>query len=251
MKAAVLKRFFSSSNNKVGNPKLKNLRNFLGYRPGNLALYEQAFRHNSYVNQHFPDEEGVLSNERLEYLGDAVLDCVVAEILFMTYPNRGEGFLTETRAKIVSRTMLGDLALKMGLNELIQYGRGLGNNQQVIKSLSGNALEALLGAIYLDKGYKFTRKFIMKRVLKNYLDINEIAQVEVNFKSRLIEWSQKMRKEISFDLVEEKHKGRSKIYVMNVSIDGKELGRGEEFSKKKAEQEAARQACIQLQIIPA
>src|SRR5690606_25816132 len=136
-----------STRAKVSNPKLANLRNFLGYRPGNKALYEQAFRHNSYVNQHFPEEVGVLSNERLEYLGDAVLDCVVAEMLFMTYPNKGEGFLTETRAKIVSRAMLGELALKMGLNELLQFGRGLGNNQQVIRTLSGNALEALLGAI--------------------------------------------------------------------------------------------------------
>lgn len=214
-----------------------------------MALYEQAFRHNSYVNQNLQDESGVLSNERLEYLGDAVLDCVVAEVLFLTYPNRGEGFLTETRAKIVSRAMLGELAVKMGLDELIQYGKGLGNNKQVIRSLSGNALEALMGAIYIDKGYKFTRKYIIKRVLKNYVDIQELAQVEVNFKSRLIEWSQKKRREAVFELIEEKQKGRSKVYVMSAKIDGVEFGRGEEFSKKKAEQEAAKKACIQLEII--
>ncbi|HCS21201.1 MAG TPA: ribonuclease III [Bacteroidetes bacterium] len=244
----MLNRLFGR-NRKSTNPKLKNLSQLLGFRPGNFALYEQAFRHNSYVNQKFPDEEGVLSNERLEYLGDAVLDLVVAEVLFLSYPNKGEGFLTETRAKIVSRAMLGDLAVKMGLDEMIQYGKGLGNNKQVMRSLSGNALEALLGAIYLDKGYSFTRDYILKRVLKNYLDIHELALLEVNFKSRLIEWSQKMKKEIQFDLAEEKIKGRSKIYVMSVKIDGLELGRGEEFSKKKAEQEAARIACIHLQII--
>ncbi len=248
MKSAILNRLFGRSR-KSTNPKLKDLPQLLGFRPGNFALYEQAFRHNSYVNQKFPDEEGVLSNERLEYLGDAVLDLVVAEVLFLSYPNKGEGFLTETRAKIVSRAMLGDLAVKMGLDELIQYGKGLGNNKQVMRSLSGNALEALLGAIYLDKGYTFTRDYILKRVLKNYLDIHELALLEVNFKSRLIEWSQKMKKEITFDLAEEKIKGRSKIYVMSVKIDGLELGRGEEFSKKKAEQEAARIACIHLQII--
>lgn len=248
MKSAILNRLFGR-NRKSTNPKLKDLPQLLGFRPGNFALYEQAFRHNSYVNQKFPDEEGVLSNERLEYLGDAVLDLVVAEVLFLSYPNKGEGFLTETRAKIVSRAMLGDLAVKMGLDELIQYGKGLGHNKQVMRSLSGNALEALLGAIYLDKGYTFTRDYILKRVLKNYLDIHELALLEVNFKSRLIEWSQKMKKEITFDLAEEKIKGRSKIYVMSVKIDGLELGRGEEFSKKKAEQEAARIACIHLQII--
>src|SRR5688500_9050782 len=97
----------------------------LGYTPGNMALYDQAFRHNSWVNQKLSDEEGVMSNERLEFLGDAVLDCVVAEMLFMTYPNKGEGFLTETRSKIVSRVMLSELAVKMGLDELIQYGKGL------------------------------------------------------------------------------------------------------------------------------
>ncbi|MDX5319560.1 MAG: ribonuclease III [Bacteroidota bacterium] len=248
MKSAILKRLFGSKKT-TKNPKLKNLKHLLGFTPGNYALYEQAFRHNSFVNQHFPEEEGVLSNERLEYLGDAVLDCVVAEVLFLTYPNRGEGFLTETRAKIVSRAMLGELAVKMGLDEMIQYGRGLGGNKQVIRSLSGNALEALLGAIYLDKGYKFTRQYIMKRVLKNYLDIHELAQVELNFKSRLIEWSQKVKKEVAFELVEEKQKGRAKIYVMRVTVNGEEKGRGEEFSKKKAEQEAARKACIALEIL--
>ncbi|MBI1223177.1 MAG: ribonuclease III [Bacteroidetes bacterium] len=244
----MLNRLFGKSN-KTTNPKLKNLKHLLGFTPGNYALYEQAFRHNSYVNQHLAEEEGVLSNERLEYLGDAVLDCVVAEILFLTYPNRGEGFLTETRAKIVSRAMLGELAVKMGIDEMIQYGKGLGNNRQVMRSLSGNALEALLGAIYLDKGYRFTRKYILKKVLKNYLDIDELANVELNFKSRLIEWSQKMKKEVAFEMVEEKQKGRARTYVMSVKVDGEELGRGEEFSKKKAEQEAARKACLQLKII--
>ena len=248
MKSAILNRLFGN-NRKSNNPKLKNLQHLLGFRPGNVALYEQAFRHNSYVNQNFPDETGVLSNERLEYLGDAVLDCVLAEVLFLTYPNKGEGFLTETRAKIVSRAMLGELAVKMGLDELIQYGKGLGNNKQVMRSLSGNALEALVGAIYMDKGYKFTHKYILKRILKNYVDIHELAQVEVNFKSRLIEWSQKKRREAAFELVEEKQKGRAKVYVMSATIDGVEFGRGEEFSKKKAEQEAARQACLRLEII--
>ncbi len=249
MKTNILSKLFRSSR-KTGNPKLKNLKSLLGFSPGNVALYDQAFRHNSYINPNTPAaSSGVMSNERLEFLGDAILDCIVAEMLFMTYPTKGEGFLTETRSKIVSREKLGELALKMGLDELIQYGKGLNNNRQVMRSLAGNALEALIGAIYLDKGYNTTKKFVQKRILKNHLDVNEIAQVEVNFKSRLIEWSQKNRKEINFELVSEVQNGKARLYKMKVSIDGEDVGVGEDFSKKKAEQIAAKQACETLQVI--
>lgn len=248
MKSSLLAKLFNTPY-KSNNPKLEGLKTLLGYRPKNKALYEQAFRHNSYVNPGNLQIDGVMSNERLEYLGDAVLDCVVAEMLFLTYPNKGEGFLTETRSKIVSREKLADLAMKMGLDELIQYGKGLGKNRQVMRSLSGNALEALIGAIYLDKGYKFTKKFIVKKILQNYLDMNELVQVEVNFKSRLIEWTQKHKRNVEFRMLEEKVNGRFKTYVMQVLIDGEEEGRGEDFSKKKAEQVAARLACEKLNVL--
>lgn len=221
----------------------------LGFKPGNKALYEQAFRHNSYVNPGNVQVDGVQSNERLEYLGDAVLDLVVAEMLFMTYPTKGEGFLTETRSKIVSREKLADLAIKMGLDEMIQYGKGLGKNRQVMRSLAGNALEALIGAIYLDKGYNFTKELVIQKILKNYLDMNELVQVEVNFKSRLIEWTQKQKKDVEFVMLEEKLNGRHKTYVMEVRVDGETMGNGEDFSKKKAEQLAARIACERLNVI--
>jgi ribonuclease-3 len=248
LRTAILNRLFGKQK-KLSNSKLANLSDLLGYKPGNFALYEQAFRHNSYVGEVSKEQGLLMSNERLEFLGDAVLSCVVAEVLFLTYPTKDEGFLTETRSKVVSRAMLGDLAVKLGLDGLIQHSKGLNQNRQVMKSLSGNALEALLGAIYLDKGFKFTRNFIHKRLLNGYLDIYELAKIEVNFKSRLIEWAQKMRKEIAFELAEEKQGRMSKSYVIVVKIDGTEMGRAEDFSKKKAEQEAAKMACQKAQII--
>lgn len=248
MKSTLLAKLFPSKY-RTKNPKLKGLKSLLGFKPSNMALYEQAFRHNSYVNPGNVQVDGVQSNERLEYLGDAVLDLVVAELLFMTYPTKGEGFLTETRSKIVSREKLADLAIKMGLDEMIQYGKGLGKNKQVMRSLAGNALEALIGAIYLDKGYNFTKNLVIKKILKNYLDMNELVQVEVNFKSRLIEWTQKQKKDVEFVMVEEKINGRHKTYVMEVRIEGENMGRGEDFSKKKAEQLAARIACERLNVI--
>ncbi len=248
MKSTLLTKLFPSKY-RSKNPKLKGLKSLLGFKPGNMALYEQAFRHNSFVNPGNIQVDGVQSNERLEYLGDAVLDLVVAEMLFMTYPTKGEGFLTETRSKIVSREKLADLAIKMGLDELIQYGKGLGKNKQVMRSLAGNALEALIGAIYLDKGYNFTKNLVIKKILKNYLDMNELVQVEVNFKSRLIEWTQKQKTDVEFVMVEEKLNGRHKTYVMEVRIGGENMGSGEDFSKKKAEQLAARIACERLNVI--
>ncbi|TNE78675.1 MAG: ribonuclease III [Bacteroidetes bacterium] len=248
MKSTLLSKLFPSKH-RSKNPKLKGLRTLLGFKPGNKALYEQAFRHNSYVNPGNVQVDGVQSNERLEYLGDAVLDLVVAEMLFMTYPTKGEGFLTETRSKIVSREKLADLAIKMGLDEMIQYGKGLGKNRQVMRSLAGNALEALIGAIYLDKGYNFTKELVIQKILKNYLDMNELVQVEVNFKSRLIEWTQKQKKDVEFVMLEEKLNGRHKTYVMEVRVDGETMGNGEDFSKKKAEQLAARIACERLNVI--
>lgn len=248
MKPRILSKLFKSSRSQK-NPKLKGIKSIIGFTPGQITLYEQAFRHNSFVSQDEHKVPGVHSNERLEFLGDAILDSVVAELLFMTFPLRGEGFLTETRAKIVSREKLAELALKIGLDELLQYGKGVAGNKVIIKSLAGNALEALIGAIYIDKGYVATKKFIIRRLFKNHLDVSEIASLELNFKSRLIEWTQKMKKQIEFELVSEKNDHRTKRYEIRVLIDGEEMGRGQDFSKKKAEQQAAQQACELLQVL--
>ena len=233
-----------------GNKKqfLQPLSNLLGFTPGNVALYEQAFRHNSVAgNLHIsnPDKG---SNERLEFLGDAILDCVIAETLFNRFPTKGEGFLTEMRSKMVSRERLSEVAKKMGLDSFLQYDKSIRDNKMVIRSIAGNALEALIGAIYLDKGYNFTRNYINRNLIKNHIDIAELASTETNYKSRLIEWSQKNKKRIAFEHVAEKQSGNFRSYVVKVLVEDEVKGEGEDFSKKKAEQLAAQRACENLKM---
>ncbi len=221
---------------------IKSLKNLLGFKPRNTSLYQQAFRHHSAATR-YDIKEGRISNERLEYLGDAVLSSIIAEILFTTYPTKDEGFLTELRAKLVSRENLCDLARKMGIEVFLEYDKSIRGNYQIIRALSGNAFEALIGAIYLDKGYNFTRKFIKRRILQPHVDIQHMAQKEINFKSKLIEYCQKNKKSIDFETLEERKQGKQKSYLVCVLIDSQEMGRGEDFSKKKAEQVAAQKAC--------
>lgn len=214
----------------------------MGFTPRNADLYKQAFRHHS-ASTRYDVKEGRISNERLEYLGDAVLSSIIAEVLFSTYPTKGEGFLTELRAKIVSRENLCELARKIGIEDYLEYDKSIRGNRQIIRAISGNAFEALIGAIYLDKGYDFTKKFISKRIINPHIDIHHLADKEINFKSKLIEWCQKNRKNIAFEALEERRQGKQKSYLVSVVIDGEEFGRGEDFSKKKAEQIAASKAC--------
>jgi len=221
---------------------IKSLKNLIGFKPKNVALYRQAFRHHSAATK-YDIKEGRISNERLEYLGDAVLSSIIAEVLFTTYPTKNEGFLTEVRAKIVSRDNLCDLARKMGLENFLEYDKSIRGNRTIIRSLSGNAFEALLGAIYLDKGYNFTRTFIKKRILLPHIDLQHMAEKEINFKSKLIEYCQKNKKKVDFEVLEERKQGKHKSYLVAVKIEDEEMGRGEDFSKKKAEQIAAQKAC--------
>lgn len=224
---------------------VKVLRNLLGFVPGNLLLYRLAFRHKS-VAQNV--KKGVKnSNERLEFLGDAVLGSVVAEVLFKLYPYEDEGFLTELRSKIVNRQNLNQLARKLGFEQLIEYdSKMLGPSRQ--GSLLGDAFEALVGAIYLDKGYNFTRDFLVNHIIKTHIDIHTLEQTETNFKSKLIEWCQRHGKDISFDLIENQIGESVKLFTVQASIDGQVLGLGKEFSKKNAEKLAAEKACEALGI---
>jgi len=224
---------------------VKVLRNLLGFVPGNLLLYRLAFRHKS-VAQNV--KKGVKnSNERLEFLGDAVLGSVVAEVLFKLYPYEDEGFLTELRSKIVNRQNLNQLARKLGFEQLIEYdSKMLGPSRQ--GSLLGDAFEALVGAIYLDKGYNFTRDFLVNHIIKTHIDIHTLEQTETNFKSKLIEWCQRHGKDISFDLVENQVGESVKLFTVQASVDGQILGLGKEFSKKNAEKLAAEKACEALGI---
>lgn len=224
---------------------VKILKNLLGFIPGNLALYKLAFRHKS-VAQNI--RKGVKnSNERLEFLGDAVLGSVVAEVLFKMYPYEDEGFLTELRSKIVSRVNLNQLARKLGLESLIEFdNRAL--NAQRQGSLLGDAFEALIGAIYLDKGYDFTKHFLINHIIKSHIDIHKLEQTETNFKSKLIEWCQRHGKDISFDLVNNLDGENIKLFTVQASVDGEVVGMGKEFSKKNAEKLAAEKACETLAI---
>ncbi len=224
---------------------VKVLRNLLGFVPGNLSLYKLAFRHKS-VAQNI--KKGVKnSNERLEFLGDAVLGSVVAEVLFKLYPYEDEGFLTELRSKIVSRNNLNALARKLGFDKLIEYdSRMLNSSRQ--GSLLGDAFEALIGAVYLDKGYDFTRNFLVNHIIKAHVDIRTLEQTETNFKSKLIEWCQRHSKDITFYLVGNLEGENSKLFTIQAIIDGEVMGQGKEFSKKNAEKLAAEKACESLGI---
>ena len=217
----------------------------LGFVPGNLSLYRLAFRHKS-VAQNV--KKGVKnSNERLEFLGDAVLGSVVAEVLFKLYPYEDEGFLTELRSKIVNRGNLNQLARKLGFEQLIQYDNRMVNSTRQ-GSLLGDAFEALIGAIYLDKGYDFTRSFLVNHIIKSHIDIHKLEQTETNFKSKLIEWCQRHGKDITFELIENQDGESNKLFTVQASIDGEIMGQGKEFNKKNAEKLAAEKACEALSI---
>jgi ribonuclease-3 len=224
---------------------VKSLKNLLGFVPGNLSLYRLAFRHKS-VAQNV--KKGVKnSNERLEFLGDAVLGSVVAEVLFKLYPYVDEGFLTELRSKIVNRVNLNQLARKLGFEQLIQYDSRMVNSTRQ-SSLLGDAFEALVGAIYLDKGYDFTRNFLINHIIKSHIDIHKLEQTETNFKSKLIEWCQRHGKDITFELIENQEGESNKLFTVQVMIDGDIMGSGKEFNKKNAEKLAAERACEALSI---
>jgi len=224
---------------------VKSLKNLLGFVPGNLSLYRLAFRHKS-VAQNI--KRGVKnSNERLEFLGDAVLGSVVAEVLFKQYPYEDEGFLTELRSKIVNRMNLNQLARKLGFEQLIQYDNRMVNSTRQ-SSLLGDAFEALIGAVYLDKGYDFTRNFLINHIIKSHIDIHKLEQTETNFKSKLIEWCQRHGKDITFELIGNQEGESNKLFTVQAIIDGEIMGAGKEFNKKNAEKMAAEKACEVLSI---
>ena len=218
----------------------RSLRNILGFYPKNIAVYKLAFSHRS---ASVTSVNGVqLSNERLEYLGDAVLGAIVADMLFRRFPFRDEGFLTEMRSRIVSREHLKNLALKMGLDKYIKNTSGPG----MYRSMYGDAFEALVGAIFIDKGYDYAEKFMVKRIINLHVDLNEIEKADTNFKSRIINWAQRERKNIVFETIDEGIGG--KLIKVRLMIDGEEVATGADYVKKKAEQIAAGKACEVLDI---
>lgn len=220
------------------------LKNLLGFYPRNLKLYDLAFIHKS---ASIPDSQGnQVNNERLEFLGDAILGAIIADFLFNRFPKQDEGFLTKTRSKLVNRAFLTDLTIEMGLNVYIDSNTMKNPDKSHIY---GDALEALIGAIYLDTDYQTTKYFVTKKILSQFVDLNEIEQKDSNFKSQLIEWSQKNKKEIRFETTEEISNDKNKTPRFNavVVIDNKEMGSGTGSSKKEAQQNAARKTLNKLQ----
>jgi ribonuclease-3 len=220
------------------------IKQITGLTPYNLSCYQQSLRHHSTANK-IHNSGSKDSNERLEYLGDAVLNSVVAEYLFKKYPYKDEGFLTELRSKIVSRVSLNDLALKIGLSKLVEYDKKSMQNINLRNSIFGNALEAFIGAIFLDQGYKKSKYFIIEKLIRFHIDVDKLQQTEKNFKGRLIEFTQKAGMNLDFNVTELTH-GKQKIYKLTVIIDDKIFGEAEHTNKKQAEQQASEKALIHL-----
>ena len=217
-------------------------RNMLGFYPHKISLYQEAFMHKSMFAHN--KEGNTLNNERLEFLGDAILDAVVGEIVYHHFPRKREGFLTNTRSKIVQRESLGRLAAEIGLDKLIRRNE---HNQTHNSYLAGNAFEALIGAIYLDRGYGHCKSFVKKRILKRLIDIDKLAYKEVNFKSKLLEWCQKYKLSLEYVLLDEtKAEDGSPLFNTKVVINGLECARGKGYSKKESHQKASKNALHRL-----
>lgn len=219
------------------------LKKILGFSPNNIQYYREALLHKSSSQE---DHTGrTRNNERLEFLGDAILDAVVAELVFNRFPDKDEGFLTNTRSKIVKRESLDRIAYDLGLHKIITSStRTNSPNSHIL----GNALEAFIGAIYLDQGYEKTKKFILNKMIKAYLDVEDIANQEVNFKSKLLEWAQKHKIELRYDmgnefLDEDKHR----VFEARVFLNDTFAGSGTGLSKKESHQQAAKTAMARIE----
>lgn len=214
---------------------MKQLKRILGFTPHNCEPYQLALVHKSISFVIFKNIS--INNERLEYLGDAILDSIVAEYLFKKYPEKDEGFLTQMRSKIVNRENLNHIAIKLGIPNIIKSKLSCDNH----KSIYGDALEALIGALYIDKGFIKTKKIVLERIIRNHINVNKLKETENDFKSRIIEWGQKNKKEISFANFEELNENAT-VFISHLIVVDEVFGRGLGSSKKEAEQNAARQA---------
>ncbi|MEQ9423797.1 MAG: ribonuclease III [Cyclobacteriaceae bacterium] len=233
--------FYSRSDRNLAD----SLYTITGNWPGNLQLYKLAMRHTSVAEE---NDKGIKeSNERLEYLGDAILGAVVAEYLFCKYPYKSEGFLTEIRSRLVNRETMNRLSKKIGLASMVQYDNSSRGSISP-KSLFGDTLEALIGAVFLDKNFKTCRKFIIKKLIIPHFDIEEIIENNPNFKSKIIEWAQKSNRDLRFEIVGIKEENNTKRFTAQVMLEEEPLGTGYGLSKKKAEQDAAQKSCELLNL---
>jgi len=223
---------------------VRAVHNIAGFTPSNLELYKLATVHSSIAKENGTGFKE--SNERLEYLGDAILGAAVADFLFKKFPYKSEGFLTEIRSRIVNRDSLNLLARKIGIGNIVQYDQKNSHLQQVIL---GNTLEAIVGAIYLDKGYLRTKKFVIDKLISPNYDLDELVNSNSNYKSRIIEWAQRDGKEVKFEIVNVKKGKNHKEFTAQVIVNNEPQGTGYGNSKKKAEQDAAFKTCEMLNLL--
>lgn len=216
------------------------IKSITGIAPANPALYKKVFQHRSKFG------ETRENNERLELLGDAILDAIVCEFLFKKYPYKEEGFITELRSRIVNRKSLNEVGEKLGLVEKLKFNRK--GMTEVSRDLGGNTFEALVGAVYLDAGFDKTKKFIQKRVLQGLIDVDTLEQTNTDYKSRMFHYIQKEGKNIEFRVIEEKARNRRAYFIIQLLINNQPIATGEGFSKKAAEQNAAMNAMTVLGI---
>lgn len=214
------------------------IKSLTGYYPQKLRLYDIAFIHKSVsaTDSHgFP-----MNNERLEYLGDAVLGAVIADYLYNRFPHKDEGYLTQLRSRMVNRNFLTQLTLKTGLDRFMRSSSAFANENSHV---FGDVFEALIGAIYLDKGYNIAREFILRKIITEHIDIHELEVLDTNYKSRLIEWGQKNKSQVSFETIENTAASKNRApFIAEIFIDGESAGKGEGNSKKEAQQNASEKA---------
>lgn len=218
----------------------QGLKGILGYTPGSNSLYKTALTHRSVKEG--SDE----NNERLEYLGDAILSALVADYLFKRYPYKEEGFLTEMRSKMVNRQQLNDIALKMGLKKITVYNK----SDAALKTshIFGNTLEALVGAIYLDKGYKKTSRWVADRIITPHMFVDDLENLEINHKNKLYGWANKKGKSLGFETINEQMENGRRLFTIAVLVNGKIIAEGKAFNKKDASQIASQVAVEKLGI---
>ena len=219
----------------------RSIKNITGVSPKNKHLYDLAFMHSSAIR----GRKNIENNQRLEFLGDAILGAVVAEYLYDKFPNENEGFLTTLRSKIVSRKSLNSIAKKMGLPKLLK--KKLDRHKKA-HSIYGDAFEALIGALYLDRGLEKTKHFILNKIIETYWSDAALQDHVISYKSTLIEWAQKVKKNFSFETVDQWGKMHDRSFKINIIIDNNIVAEGIGSSKKRAEEEAAKKACEQLNI---
>jgi len=222
------------------------LRKITGFRTSNLRIYEVAFIHRS-ASFSLPDGQRI-NNERLEFLGDAVLSAILSDYLFEKLPDASEGFMTKIRSRIVNREILNQLAISMGIDKILVSNV---NSSHTTRNLYGDALEALIGALFVEKGFKKTKNLFIKRVFNKYLDLEKIIEIDTDYKSLVFEWIQKHKSNLTFAYREDyDFKLKKSVFSATLIINKEEFGTGQGASKKEAEQEAAGKAWSKLKEIP-